>query len=220
MGIISLKNINKIYGQDDYKVVALDNINLEVEKGELIAIMGPSGSGKSTLLNILGFMDIATTGEYYFEGKNIASCPKDVLAKIRNEKIGFVFQNFNLIYDMNIIDNVALPITYSKDKRNAKQRSLKVLELLGLGKHTHKTPDKLSGGQKQRVAIARALVNNPEIILADEPTGALDKATGIEILDELKRINKEGKTVIIITHDIEIANMCNKIIRIVDGRIK
>ncbi|MGL5149556.1 MAG: ABC transporter ATP-binding protein [Clostridium sp.] len=220
MDIIVLKDINKIYGQGVYKTHALKGVNLEIKKGEMIAIMGPSGSGKSTLLNILGCIDSPTTGEYLLDGVNISKINKNKMAEIRNSKIGFVFQNFNLLYDFNLVDNIALPLIYSKNKKDIKGRCERILTEVGLGEYLKRTPDKISGGQKQRVAIARALVNNPEIILADEPTGALDKQTGIDILNKLIDINKSGKTVIIITHDIDVANMCERVINIVDGCIK
>lgn len=219
MSIISLKNINKTYGEGGAKTAALKNINIEIEKGEMIAIMGPSGSGKTTLLNILGLLDIPSNGEYYLDGELVKKIKVDGLARIRNKKIGFIFQNFNLLYDYSNLYNVQMPLTYSKNKKNMRERSVEMLKSVGLKDHVNKTPNELSGGQKQRVAIARALVNEPEIILADEPTGALDKKTGEEILELLKTINKEGKTIIIVTHDINIANYCHRIINIVDGEV-
>lgn len=220
MAQIELCEVYKNYGSKDSKVTALDNINLRINKGELIAIIGPSGSGKTTLLNILGLMDNKSEGKYFIDGKEVQALSKDKLAEMRNEKFGFVFQNFNLLYDYNLIDNVVLPLTYSKDKKNMKEKAIKILEELGLKDHVKKKPDELSGGQKQRVAISRALVNNPDIILADEPTGALDTKTGMEVISLLKEINKNGRTVIIITHDINIANQCDRIIKIVDGKIE
>lgn len=220
MSKVSLKNIIKCYGEDESKTIALDNVNLEIEEGEMLAIMGPSGSGKSTLLNILGLIDIPTEGEYYLDDEKVSELNSNQLAVMRNEKVGFIFQNFNLLYDYNLIYNVSIPLTYSKNKKNMKERSESILKEVGLEKHLSKTPDKLSGGQKQRVAIARALVNNPEMILADEPTGALDKETGESILSLLEEINKKGKTVIVITHDINIAKRCKRIINIVDGKIE
>lgn len=220
MSLISLKNINKIYGEGEWETRALDDVSLKVEKGEMIAIMGPSGSGKSTLLNILGFLDIPTSGEYLLNGKSLKGMSSEELAVTRNATVGFIFQNFNLLYDQNLVYNVALPLLYSKNKKYFRTRAMDMLKKVGLEKkHFEKTADKLSGGQKQRVAIARALVNNPEIILADEPTGALDKETGNNIMDMLLDINASGKTVIIITHDPEIAKRCKRIIKISDGKI-
>lgn len=219
MGIIELKNISKIYGEGESKTVALDNVNLTIEKGDFIAIMGPSGSGKSTLLNILGCIDLPSSGEYMLDGTLVKDINQNRLAEIRNEKIGFIFQNFNLLYDFNIVDNVSLPLQYSKNKKDINKRVLDIISDVGLSKHIGKTPDKISGGQKQRVAIARALVNNPEVILADEPTGALDKETGENVLELLADINKKGKTVIIVTHDINVANKCKRIITVVDGKL-
>ncbi|MEF9953603.1 MAG: ABC transporter ATP-binding protein, partial [Clostridium sp.] len=179
----SINNLEKVYGKGDGKVVALDNVNIDIEKGDMVAIMGPSGSGKSTLLNILGLLDSPTNGEYKLDGKKVDSLPKNEIALVRNEMIGFVFQNFNLLNNQNLIYNVILPLTYSKNKKNMKERGKEILEKVGLGNYIQKTPNELSGGQKQRVAIARALINKPKIILADEPTGALDKNTGEEILN-------------------------------------
>lgn len=217
MEIIKLNNINKVYGQGESETHALSNINLQISKGEMVAIMGPSGAGKSTLLNILGCMDIPTSGEYYLDGENIGKISSKELPKIRNKKIGFIFQNFNLLYDYTLIDNVAMPLSYSDNKRKQKERAKVMLKEVGLEDHIGKSPKELSGGQKQRVAIARALINNPEVILADEPTGSLDKETGNIILDMLKDINKNGKTVVIITHDKSIAERCDRILNIVDG---
>lgn len=220
MSVIDIRNLTKIYGKGEAETKALDNVNLQVDKGELIAIVGPSGSGKSTLLNILGCLDKATAGEYKLDGIDIMKAGNAKLSVIRNEKIGFVFQNFNLLYDYNLIENVSLPLSYSKNKKGMKDKAKKLLEDFGLKDHLEKTPDKLSGGQKQRVAIARAIIANPEIILADEPTGALDQKTGKQIIDKLIDINKTGTTVIIITHDMNVAKRCNRILKIEDGKLK
>lgn len=220
MEIIKLNNIGKVYGQQTGKTYALKNVNLTINKGEFIAIIGPSGSGKSTLLNILGLIDGPTTGEYYLNGRTVTGLSSKELARIRNEEIGFIFQNFNLLNDYMVVDNIAMPLLYSK--KNKSSRYLKAQEMmnsLGIRQHQSKTPDLLSGGEKQRVAIARALINDANIILADEPTGSLDKQNGIEVLEKLREINKEGKTVIIITHDENIAKQCNRIIKIQDGEI-
>lgn len=219
MSLISINNLEKVYGKGNGKVVALDDVNIDIEKGDMVAIMGPSGSGKSTLLNIVGLLDSPTNGEYKLDGKKVNSLPKDEIALVRNEMIGFVFQNFNLLNNQNLIYNVILPLTYSKNKKNMKERGKEILEKVGLGNYIQKTPNELSGGQKQRVAIARALINNPKIILADEPTGALDKKTGEEILNIFQELNEEGQTIIIVTHDINIANKCKRIIKIVDGKV-
>ncbi|WWU65374.1 ABC transporter ATP-binding protein [Clostridium baratii] len=219
MSLISINNLEKVYGKGNGKVVALDDVNIDIEKGDMVAIMGPSGSGKSTLLNILGLLDSPTNGEYKLDGKKVNSLPKDKIALVRNEMIGFVFQNFNLLNNQNLIYNVILPLTYSKNKKNMKERGKEILEKVGLGSYIQKTPNELSGGQKQRVAIARALINNPKIILADEPTGALDKKTGEEILNIFQELNEKGQTIIIVTHDINIAKKCKRIIKIVDGKV-
>lgn len=219
--IIELKEIEKEYGKNDNKVNALRGIDFLVNEGEIIAIIGPSGSGKSTLLNILGFLDKATKGKYYFKGELVENLNDKELSKLRNKNIGFVVQNFALIEDYTVFQNVKVPLDYTKlSKREKKKRIEDVLKKLNIENKKEKYPNELSGGQNQRVAIARALVNNPEIILADEPTGALDRRTGKEVMDILKTLNKEGKTIIIITHDKFIADMCDRIIEIEDGKIK
>ncbi|MDB2073715.1 MAG: ABC transporter ATP-binding protein [Clostridium sp.] len=217
--MISLKNIIKDYGEGSGKTTALKGVDLEIEKGEMVAIMGPSGSGKTTLLNILGLLDIQTSGEYILDGKVVKGIKADSLAKLRNKKIGFIFQNFNLLYEYDIVYNVSIPLTYSNNTKDMRSRCVKMLKMVGLKDHINKKPDELSGGQKQRVAIARALINEPEIILADEPTGALDKKTGDDILELIRDINKEGKTIIIVTHDKSIADKCDRVINIIDGQV-
>lgn len=219
MSMISLKNIIKDYGEGSGKTTALKGVDLEIEKGEMVAIMGPSGSGKTTLLNILGLLDIQTSGEYILDGKVVKGIKADSLAKLRNKKIGFIFQNFNLLYEYDIVYNVWIPLTYSNNTKDMRSRCVKMLKMVGLKDHINKKPDELSGGQKQRVAIARALINEPEIILADEPTGALDKKTGDDILELIRDINKEGKTIIIVTHDKSIADKCDRVINIIDGQV-
>lgn len=219
MNAVTLRNVNKNYGNGEGLVKALKNINLEIKEGEMISIMGPSGSGKTTLLNIIGLLDLPSEGEYYLFNELMKNGKRDNLARIRNKKIGFVFQNFNLLNNYSVLDNVEIPLIYSEDKRNMRERSIKILSKVGLRDYINKNTNQLSGGQKQRVAIARALINEPDIILADEPTGALDKKTGEEIVNLLKDINKIGKTVIIVTHDINIANYCDRIVNIVDGEI-
>lgn len=218
MSILELRNIEKDYGKGEAQVKALKNINLSIEKGEMIAIMGPSGSGKSTLLNILGFLDKPTSGEYIFNGENIKDLKENDLAKYRNKKIGFVVQNFALLDDYTVFQNINLPLDYAKiKKRDRVSLITNIVKKVGLSDKINKLPTELSGGQNQRVAIARALINNPDIILADEPTGALDLNTGEEIMDIFQELNKEGKTIIIITHDKNIASKCERILNIKDG---
>lgn len=218
MDIIKLKNINKIYGKNDSELTALKNINLNIQKGEFIAIMGHSGSGKSTLLNVIGCMDIPTDGEYYLNNKLINNLSNNELSKIRNTTISFVFQHFALIKEYSVYDNIELPLTYRKISiKEKKDLILNYSRKLDIDDKLSKKPTELSGGQQQRVAICRALVSNAEIILADEPTGALDSNTGKSILELLKELNKEGKTIIIVTHDAKIASYCDRTIIINDG---
>ncbi|ERK28967.1 ABC transporter ATP-binding protein [Clostridium intestinale] len=220
MELIKLKDIKKIYTNKSYKTNALDGVSLNIKQGEIIAIMGPSGSGKSTLLNILGLIDIPSEGEYYLKDKPLSDIRKNKVHKTRNLMIGFVFQYFALLKDYTALENVVLPLNYRKLKQKDREAKAKTyLEKVGLKEHMNKTPDELSGGQQQRVAIARALVGEPELILADEPTGNLDRKTGEEIINLLLEINKEGKTIVIVTHDIEIAKKCNRILEIVDGKL-
>lgn len=220
MEYINLRNIKKTYGKGDAKVAALKDISLKVHIGEFIAIMGASGSGKSTLLNILGCLDKPSEGEYTLNGANITSYSNRKLAKIRNKTFGFVVQYFGLLDDYTVYENVNLPLEYGKTPRRERKKLITaVLEKLGIIQKIKATPKELSGGQNQRVAIARAVVNNPDIILADEPTGALDKKTGEEVMKLFKSLNADGKTVIIVTHDEKIAQQCNRVIKIEDGQI-
>ncbi|MBN1053554.1 ABC transporter ATP-binding protein [Clostridium botulinum] len=218
MKVIGLKDIKKIYGKKDYETVALQSINLEISEGESIAIMGTSGSGKSTLLNILGCLDTQTSGSYFFNGNSINTFKEKELAKLRNSSFGFIVQSFALIDDFTVYENVVIPLDYSKNKKK-KSEVINLLKKLGIDEKINKTPKELSGGQCQRVAIARALVNDPEVILADEPTGSLDGRTGQEIMNILLDLNKKGKTLIIVTHDLNIAKQCHRIVNIVDGKI-
>ena len=218
--LIELKGINKTYKNGDQELRVLKDIDLEVEKGEFVAIMGPSGSGKSTLMNVIGLLDRPTSGEYFLEGQEVGNLSEKKLAHVRNEQIGFVFQQFFLLSKLNAFQNVELPLIYAgvhpaKRKEIAEQ----YLEKVELGSRMHHLPSELSGGQKQRVAIARALVNQPAIVLADEPTGALDTKTGEQIMDLLTKLNQEGKTIIMVTHEPEIAAFANRRIVIRDGVI-
>lgn len=220
MRLIELKDIRKIYAKSDIKTIALDGINLEIDIGESVAIMGASGSGKSTLLNIVGCLDTLSSGEYIFNGKSISKLNGRELANLRNASFGFVMQYFGLVDEYTVYENIEIPLSYSKKPGINKRRLIKeTLDMLGIGDKIRKTPNQLSGGQNQRVAIARALINDPEIILADEPTGALDKKTGQEVMNILKDLNRKGKTLLIVTHDDKIASQCSRIVNISDGKI-
>lgn len=218
--IIRLTNINKTYKTKFTKVDALRNIDLSIEKGEYITIMGPSGSGKSTLMNIIGCMDIPTEGEYVLNGTNVEHMTDDELAYIRNKEIGFVFQAFNLIPRLNVLENTELPLIYSGIEREKRlQMASAVLKSVGIPDKENAYPNQLSGGQRQRVAIARALITNPSIILADEPTGALDQKTGKEILALFRNLNESGNTIIVVTHDPQVAENGTRTVNIIDGKI-
>ncbi|PWL52221.1 MAG: peptide ABC transporter ATP-binding protein [Clostridium cadaveris] len=221
MSLIELKNICRFYGKDDAQTKALNNVSLTIDSGEMVAIMGTSGSGKSTLLNIIGCLDKKTDGEYYFDDKRIDEYSKNDLAELRNSAFGFVVQYFALIDSYSVYENVEIPLVYNKTKiSNKKERIKETLCKLGIEHKIHKHPNELSGGQCQRVAIARAIVNNPKVILADEPTGALDQKTGHEIMDILKKLNSQGKTIIIVTHDPNVAASCHRTIILEDGKLK
>lgn len=219
--LAQLKNVDKVYGEGDMRFVALSHVNLEIKKGEFLAITGPSGSGKSTLMNIIGLLDMPTQGTYKLDGEEVNLMNENKLANYRNKKIGFVFQSFNLLPRTTAQDNVALPLIYSGvSKKDRIDRAQKVLISLGLGDKLQSRPNQLSGGQQQRVAIARALVTNPEIILADEPTGNLDTKTGIEIMKIFRELNEAGKTIVLITHESEIAKNAKRIVVVKDGKLK
>lgn len=220
MTLIEIHNLYKTYQINQIQIQALKNINLSIKKNEFVAIIGPSGSGKTTLMNMLGCLDTPTSGTYILDNVEVSSLTDDELAEIRNQKIGFVFQNFNLIQKLTAIENVELPLIYMGVKSSERlKRAKSALEKVGLGDRLHHKPNELSGGQQQRVAIARALINNPPIIFADEPTGNLDSKSGAEIMSLLKELHKNGNTIVLITHDNKIANQADRIIRISDGTI-
>ncbi len=218
--LIEIKQIKKVYKMGNIDVNALRGVNLNVEEGEFIAIMGSSGSGKSTLMHILGCLDTPTSGTYLFRGREVQDLSEDELANTRNREVGFVFQTFNLLPRMKAFENVELPLMYSGGRAAAiRKRALDVLERVGLEDRVNHRPTELSGGERQRVAIARALVNNPKLVLADEPTGNLDSKTGHEIMELFRSLHKEGRTLIAVTHDPEISEYADRIVRIRDGVI-
>ncbi len=218
--VVKLSKINKVYISGEVSFQALKNINLEVKKGEFVAIIGASGSGKSTMMNLIGLLDHPTSGSYTLDGEDTSHLKENSLARIRNKKIGFVFQSFNLLPRTSALDNVSLPLIYAGvSASERKQRAKLVLEQVGLGEKLNSKPNQISGGQQQRVAIARALVNDPELILADEPTGNLDTKSGEEIMHIFHKLNEEGKTIIMITHEQDIARNAKRIIRLKDGEI-
>jgi len=219
--LISIKNLNKTYIMGAEKVEALKDVSLKIEKNEYVALMGPSGSGKSTLMNLLGCLDSPTSGEYWLNGIEVSTMDDGDLAEVRNKQIGFVFQTFNLMPRLSALENVALPLVYAgipREERLAKAR--KTLESVGLGDRVMHKPNELSGGQRQRVAVARALVNDPAIILADEPTGNLDSKTSYEIMGLFEQIHKAGNTVILVTHELDISLHAHRIVRMRDGLIE
>ena len=220
MAIIQLDSINKIYRTDEIETIALENVNLSVEPGEFVSIMGPSGCGKSTMLSIMGLLDTPTSGKVIIDGTNTDKMSDSALASFRNKKLGFVFQSFHLIPSLNVMDNVELPLIYrSMSSSYREKRVREVLERVGLGHRMHHKPSQLSGGQCQRVAIARAIVGQPDIILADEPTGNLDSKMGAEVMDLLHALNKEdGHTIVMVTHNEQQAKQTDRIIRVFDGR--
>ncbi len=220
MSMIELKKLNKSFHMGEQEIKAIDNIDFTVEKGEFVAIIGPSGSGKSTLMNILGLLDVPDSGEYLLDNSLVNTLTDNQLAELRNQKIGFIFQNFNLLSKFNAIENTKVPLMYKGvNNKEADKIAYTYLEKVGLKGREKHLPNQLSGGQQQRVAIARALVNQPEIVLADEPTGALDSKTSVEIMDILRTLNESGQTIILITHDIQVAKKAKRIVRIADGKI-
>lgn len=217
--MITLTNIQKVYRTDEIETVALDNINININKNEFVSIMGPSGCGKSTLLNIIGMLDSATDGEITIAGIDVKNMNERQLAKMRNERLGFIFQSFHLINSLNVIDNVELPLLYrGVSAKERRERAEEVLAKVGLTHRMRHFPSQLSGGQCQRVAVARAIVGDPEIILADEPTGNLDSKMGVEVMNILHSLNEEGRTIVMVTHNDEQAKQTSRIIRLFDGR--
>ena len=219
--LIHIENMKKIYNPGENEVRALDGIDLDIEKGDLVAIVGHSGSGKSTLMNMLGCLDTPTSGKYVLDGQDVASMTDNQLADVRNKEIGFIFQGFNLISNLDAVGNVELPLVYrGVSKNERKQLAMEALNSVGLEDRMKHKPNEMSGGQQQRVAVARAVAAKPPIILADEPTGNLDTKSTQEIMEILKELHRSGRTVIIITHDEEIASQAHRVIRILDGRIE
>jgi len=219
--IILTQNIRKVYTMGTQEVAALKDVSIEIRKNEYVALMGPSGSGKSTLMNVLGCLDTPTSGDYFLNGTNVSTMNDNELANVRNREIGFVFQTFNLLPRLSALENVALPLVYSgMSRRLRNERAEEVLNMVSLSDRMDHKPNELSGGQRQRVAIARALVNNPAIILADEPTGNLDTATSVEIMDIFNEIQAKGNTVILVTHEPDIAEYAHRVIRLRDGLVE
>lgn len=218
--LIEITNLTKMYTMGDNEIAALKDINLTIAQNEYVAIMGPSGSGKSTLMNILGCLDTPSEGHYFFNETDVSGLDDDSLSAMRNKEIGFIFQNFNLLPRLNALQNVELPLVYSgTPAAERRERAIRALDRVGLAERVDHKPSELSGGQRQRVAIARALVTNPGILLADEPTGALDSKTGVDIMRLFHELHQEGNTIILITHEQDIANYANRNIHILDGMI-
>ncbi len=221
MSLIEIQNLYKIYGEGtEQEVRALDGVSLTIDQGEFVAIIGQSGSGKSTMMNILGCLDVPTSGDYYLDGVSIRQRTQRELSELRSRRIGFIFQGYNLIPSLTVLENVALPMRYQKvPAAERRQRALEALERVEIAHKAHNRPAQLSGGQQQRVAIARALATRSPILMADEPTGALDSRTGAQVLELMKQINRDGTTVILITHDNGIASQAKRIVRVMDGKI-
>ncbi|MEM7501618.1 MAG: ABC transporter ATP-binding protein [Pseudomonadota bacterium] len=218
--MIRMHDLKKVYRTSDVETTALNNVNVEVEPGEFIAVMGPSGCGKSTLLNVLGMLDTPDSGSYEFAGENVADYAESKLADIRKQSIGFIFQSFNLVDELTVAENVTLPLLYQGvPKKEREERVQAVLERVGIAHRADHRPQQLSGGQQQRVAVARAVITNPKLILADEPTGNLDSANGEEVLDLLNQLNTDGTTIIMVTHDQSHADHASRIVNMLDGRI-
>ena len=218
---IKANDVFKTYTLGEITINALQGVSFEIEKGEMLAIMGPSGSGKSTLMNLIGCLDVPTKGEIYIDGESVNKKNDNALSDLRLRKVGFVFQQFNLISNYTAIENVELPLLYAGvTRKERRKRAEEALIAVGLKERMKHLPSKLSGGQKQRVALARAIINNPSIILADEPTGALDTATGKDVMDLFSSLNSDGRTIVIVTHDPKVGAQCKRIINILDGRIR
>jgi len=221
MSLIKVRNLEKVYQNDSVATSALAGVSFDIKDGEFVAIMGPSGSGKSTLLHVLGFIDDYTGGEYRFDGKTVFDYSKDDIAHVRNQKMGFIFQAFNLLARTSVLDNVKLPLVYSNvppEKWDEMARA--AIESVGLGHRLHHQPSQLSGGEQQRVAIARAIVNNPNVIFADEPTGNLDSRSGGQVMEVIQRLHDEGHTIVLITHETYTAEYAERILRLKDGRVE
>jgi putative ABC transport system ATP-binding protein len=219
--LLALRGITKKYVMGkDVVVQALAGVDLDIRRGEFVAIMGPSGSGKSTMMNVLGCLDVPDEGSYRFGGVEVRTLDDDALAAIRNKRIGFVFQTFNLLPRLNALENVELPLVYGGDGHNRRERALDALRIVGLADRTRHRPSEMSGGQQQRVAIARALLNDPDLVLADEPTGNLDSRSSAEILAIFQRLNEEGRTVVMVTHEPDVADHCKRIVRMRDGVVQ
>ena len=219
--LIKVEDLCKIYNPGENEVRALDHVSLEIKKGELVAIIGQSGSGKSTFMNMLGCLDVPTSGKYYLNGTDVSEMSDNELSEVRNREIGFIFQGFNLIANLNAIENVELPLIYRGiDRRTRHQLAIDSLKMVGLEKRMDHKPSEMSGGQQQRVAIARAIVNNPKLLLADEPTGALDTKSGAQVMELFQKLNDEGVSVLMITHDPEIAAHAKRVVMIRDGELQ